>query len=63
MEWAKVCMPVHNGGLGIRLLRRFNSALLGKWLWRHGMERDALGGMSLRLNMGMKGVVGVPNRC
>ena len=42
MEWAKVCMPVQKGGLGIRQLRKFNSALLGKWLWRHGMERDAL---------------------
>ena len=42
MEWAKVCMPVQKGGLGIRQLRRFNSALLGKWLWRHEMERDAL---------------------
>ena len=41
VEWAKVCMPVQNGGLGIRRLRRFNSALLGKWLWRYGTERDA----------------------
>ena len=42
VEWARVCMPVQNGGLGIRWLRRFNSALLGKWLWRYGTERDAL---------------------
>ena len=41
VEWAKVCMPVQNGGLGIRRLRRFNFALLGKWLWRYGTERDA----------------------
>ena len=32
MEWAKVCMPMQNGGLGIRRLRQFNYALLGKWL-------------------------------
>ena len=32
VEWAKVCMLVQNGGLGIRRLKRFNSALLGKWL-------------------------------
>ena len=42
VEWSKVCMPVQNGGLGIWWLRRFNSALLGKWLWRYGMERDSL---------------------
>ena len=30
VEWVKVCMPIQNDGLGIRWLRRFNSALLGK---------------------------------
>ena len=30
VEWAKVCMSIQNGGLGIQWLRRFNSALLGK---------------------------------
>ena len=55
MEWAKVCMPVHKGGLGIRLLRRFNSALLGKWLWRHGMERDALSRKVIEAKYGDEG--------
>jgi hypothetical protein len=31
-EWAKVCSPIDEGGLGIRNLKRFNQALLGKWL-------------------------------
>ena len=35
-------MSIQNGGLGIRWLRRFKSALLGKWLWRYETERDAL---------------------
>ena len=42
VNWSKVCRPVKNGGLGIRCLRRFNSALLAKWLWRYSVENDAL---------------------
>ena len=39
---AKVCKPLQVGGLGMRSLECFNSALLGKWLCRNGMETDAL---------------------
>ncbi|XP_065628619.1 uncharacterized protein LOC136067152 [Quercus suber] len=42
VSWSKVCRPVKNGGLGIQCLRRFNSALLAKWLWRYGAKNDAL---------------------
>jgi hypothetical protein len=38
---AKVCTRISEGGLGIRNLMLFNCALLGKWLWRFGIERDA----------------------
>ena len=42
VKWAKVCKPLQVGGLGIKHLGSFNSALLGKWLWRYGMETNAL---------------------
>ena len=42
VNWSKICRPVKFGGIGIRCLRRFNSALLAKWLWRYGLENGAL---------------------
>jgi hypothetical protein len=42
IRWDKVCLPFQNGGLAIKNLRLFNQALLGKWIWRFGTERDFL---------------------
>jgi hypothetical protein len=32
VDWDTVCTPISKGGLGIRKVRKFNQALLGKWL-------------------------------
>lgn len=42
MKWNVVCKPVDQGGLGIRSIREMNRALLNKWLWRFGVERQVL---------------------
>ncbi|GAU43492.1 hypothetical protein TSUD_92030 [Trifolium subterraneum] len=38
----KVCKPKQEGGLGIKDLKLFNIALLGKWWWRLKNENDVL---------------------
>ncbi|XP_077225916.1 uncharacterized protein LOC143859117 [Tasmannia lanceolata] len=40
VKWEEVCVPIKLGGLGIRRIRDFNHALLGKCLWRFGDEHD-----------------------
>ena len=42
VNWSHICSPFENGGLAIRDLGRFNKALLEKWLWQYGSEREAL---------------------
>ena len=34
VKWDTVCLRKEEGGMGVRRLREFNLALLGKWWWR-----------------------------
>ena len=52
VKWDTVCSPISSGGLGIRKIRLFNEALLGKWPWRFGMEENALWRQVIELKYG-----------
>ncbi|GAU19761.1 hypothetical protein TSUD_78870 [Trifolium subterraneum] len=52
MEAASALGCKEHGGLGVRLLREFNTALLGKWCWRMLVDR---GGMWYRVLAARRG--------
>ncbi|WKA03180.1 hypothetical protein VitviT2T_021306 [Vitis vinifera] len=41
VRWEVICKDKRHGGLGLRYLKDFNHALLGKWLWRFPIERES----------------------
>ncbi|EOY03669.1 Uncharacterized protein TCM_018759 [Theobroma cacao] len=41
-SWDKVCNYKECGGIGITNIEVKNRALLNKWIWRYGKERDSL---------------------
>jgi len=68
VDWNTVCRGKEVGGLGVRRIREFNLALLGRWGWwllidssslwirvlasRYGMEGGAFKGVAERPQLG-----------
>lgn len=42
VAWSNICKEKADGGLGLKDLKSFTYALLGKWLWRLKTENNAL---------------------
>uniref|UniRef100_A0A2N9F3A9 Reverse transcriptase domain-containing protein n=1 Tax=Fagus sylvatica TaxID=28930 RepID=A0A2N9F3A9_FAGSY len=42
VRWDIMCCPIDKGGLGIHMFVPLNQALLGKWLWRFGVEENSV---------------------
>lgn len=42
MDWASICMPRREGGLGFRPIKVMNLSLMVKWLWRIREGGDSL---------------------
>jgi len=57
-SWSKLCSSIFEGGLGIRNLRIFNRALLGKCLWLMCMRERHSGKLLWMLNLVVHGVGG-----
>nr|ABN06074.1 hypothetical protein MtrDRAFT_AC150440g24v2 [Medicago truncatula] len=53
VDWKSSCRSKEVGGLGVRRIREFNMALLGKWCWRMLVERDSLWFKVLSASYGM----------
>ncbi|GAU35959.1 hypothetical protein TSUD_207630 [Trifolium subterraneum] len=42
LSWKTICLQTECGGLGVRQVREFNLALLGKWCWRMLVDKEGL---------------------
>lgn len=41
VAWEDVCKPKKSGSLGISRIRDINKALIFKWLWRFGTDKES----------------------
>jgi hypothetical protein len=55
VDWDSVCLPKEEGGLGVRRMREFNVALLGKWCWRMLVDKNGLWYRVLKARYGEEG--------
>lgn len=55
VAWANICKDREASRLGLRNIKAFNYALLGKWLWRLRVEVDCLWVKVLKKSMGWRG--------
>lgn len=52
VDWlSNICLERELGGLGIKNLKVFNLALMGKWVWRMRVEKECLWYKVLGLKM------------
>ncbi|CAJ2677955.1 unnamed protein product [Trifolium pratense] len=52
IKWDHICLPKNQGGLGVKNLELFNTALLSKWKWRLIDERQGVWADLLRYRYG-----------
>ena len=55
MDWITVCSSKEVDGLGVRRIREFNVALLGKWCWRLLEDNDSMWFRVLSARYGIEG--------
>ncbi|GAU10361.1 hypothetical protein TSUD_422740, partial [Trifolium subterraneum] len=55
IKWETVCSRRECGGLGVKRLKEFNCALLGKWIWRVLEEKDRLWCLVIKARYGQEG--------
>jgi len=55
VDWKTVCRRKEVGGLGVRRIREFNLALLGRWCWRLLVDRNSLWFRVLASRYGVEG--------